>query len=68
KASQTDVRVKIVAANGNTIKTFGLKTLRTSFPRTLFLDLHSHRCKKPLLGADFLKNHRLLLDVASKQL
>lgn len=61
---------KLYAANGTEIKTYGTKTLTLDFNlrrpfRWLFVLAD---VKQPILGADFLSHHKLLVDVHRKKL
>ena len=57
------------AANGSSIQTFGKKTISLSFPglsvvhKFLLADI-----KKPILGSDFFRAHKLLIDISSQRL
>lgn len=57
------------AANGSIIRTYGsLKTTIRLGSRQFAASLIKADVQRPLLGADFLRRHRLLVDVANRQL
>lgn len=62
---------KIYAVNGSEIKTYGTKTLNVDFNlrrpyRWTFVTLMAD-VKQPILGADFLGHHKLLVDIDKKK-
>ena len=59
----------LVAANGSRIKSFGTRKLTLHFNSgTYHWELVVAQVNKPLLGADFLRANKLLVDMANKQL
>lgn len=57
------------AANGTTIATYGSKVIPLHFGDRVFkARLLSANVKRPLLGADFLRQHNLLVDVRGHRL
>lgn len=61
---------KLYAANGSEIKTFGVKTLDLDFKlrRPYRWTFVMADVKQPILGADFLSHHKLLVDVHKQKL
>ena len=61
---------KLFAANGTVIKTYGVKSLVLNFRlrRPYRWDFVIADVKQPILGADFLSHHKLLVDVNSRKL
>lgn len=62
---------RLVAANGTEVKTFGSKTLTVSLPgcpSELEWSFVVADVRQALLGADFLRHHRLLVDMAGRKL
>ncbi len=59
----------LAAANGTSIRTFGKRTLKFHIGRQPFSwEFLLADILKPLLGADFLRAHALMVDVAGKRL
>lgn len=57
------------AANGSSIATYGSRVVPLRFGNRLFkTGLISANVKRPLLGADFLRQHNLLVDVRGRRL
>ncbi|RUS85737.1 hypothetical protein EGW08_006531 [Elysia chlorotica] len=57
------------AANGTPIQTYGSRNLQLSFNNRLYLaKIIIANVKRPLLGADFFRNHNLLVDLRGKRL
>ncbi|RUS81701.1 hypothetical protein EGW08_010563 [Elysia chlorotica] len=57
------------AANGTPIQTYGSRNLQLSFNNRLYLaKLIIADVKRPLLGADFFRNHNLLVDLRGQRL
>ena len=65
-----DENYKLYAANGSEIKTFGVKTLELDFNlrRPFRWSFVVADVKRPILGADFLSHHKLLVDVHKRKL
>lgn len=63
-------RFKLYAANGTEIKTYGVKTLVLTLQlrRSFRWDFVVADVKQPILGADFLSYHKLLVDLSTKRL
>lgn len=61
---------KLFAANGTEIKTYGVKSLVLDFKlrRPYRWDFVVADVKQPILGADFLSSHRLLVNVREQKL
>lgn len=61
---------KLFAANGTVIKTFGTKTLELNIKlrRPYRWEFILADVKQPILGADFLAYHKILVDVSSRKL
>lgn len=61
---------KLFAANGTEIKTYGVKSLILNFKlrRPYRWDFVIADVKQPILGADFLSHHKLLVDVSARKL
>lgn len=61
---------KLYAANGSEIKTYGAKTLELDFKlrRPFRWSFVIADVKRPILGADFLKHYKLLVDVYKRKL
>lgn len=61
---------KLYAANGTEIKTYGVKTMELDFNlrRPYRWSFVLADVKQPILGADFLSHHKLLVDVYRKKL
>lgn len=61
---------KLYAANGSEIRTYGVKTLDLDFKlrRPYRWSFVIAEVKQPILGADFLNHHKLLVDVYRKKL
>ena len=60
----------LVAANGSTIRTFGTRTLSLQFPGGLNVP-HTFtlaEVDQPILGVDFFKTHKLIIDLDARQL
>ena len=69
RSHTTASTVALVAANGSPIKTYGIKTLEISIlGQSYRWPFIIADVKMPLLGADFLAHHELLVDVARKRL
>ena len=67
--SPTDTGLKIIAANGEDIKTYGLRTLDIKLADTLYKwSFIIADVKFPLLGADFLGHYNLIVDIAKKRI
>lgn len=70
KSRTSNSEYKLYAANGTLINTYGVKTLdldlklRRHFRWTFVLA----DVKQPILGADFLSKHKLLVDIYNKKL
>lgn len=69
RVNQPSLPLKLVAANGTAIQTFGTRELVLHFALTVY------KCKfilatvpRPLLGADFLRSNALLVDLKGKRL
>ncbi|GBM33110.1 hypothetical protein AVEN_9649-1 [Araneus ventricosus] len=62
--------LKLVAANGSSISTFGIKTkcLDLGFDRLFNWNLIVADVSRPILGADFLERYGLLVDIKNKKL
>ena len=61
--------VKLVAANGDEIKSYGSRSFTIKFSgKTFSWDFILADVQTPLLGADFLGHYGLLVDVAHRQL
>ena len=57
------------AADGNSIKSWGLRTLPLQFAGRCFAwDFILADIDRPILGSDFLVNHKLIVDMAGQQL
>ena len=63
-------RVKLRAANNSFINTYGFKQLVLYFelPRPLTWKFQVADVNQPIIGADFLLQHKLLVDLAQKRL
>lgn len=61
---------KLYAANGTVIETYGTKTLTLSLGlrRSFMWTFVVARVRQPILGADFLSHHGLLVDVKARRL
>lgn len=61
---------KLFAANGTEIKTYGVKSLILNFKlrRPYRWDFVIADVRQPILGADFLSHHKLLVDVSARKL
>ena len=61
--------VRLIAANGTTISTYGQRELTLRFHgQTYSWSFILADVQRPLLGADFLSHHHLMVDVARQQL
>ena len=61
--------LQLVSANGSTISTYGSRNICLSFGgRTFSWPFILADVRKPLLGADFLAHHSLLVDVSNRRL
>ncbi|GBL97553.1 Retrovirus-related Pol polyprotein from transposon 297, partial [Araneus ventricosus] len=62
--------LKLVAANGSSISTFGIKTkcLDLGFGRLFNWNFIVADVSRPILGADFLERYGLLVDIKNKKL
>jgi len=61
--------IKLIAANGSTIPTYGTRTIPIqAAERSFSWDFIIADVKTPLLGADFLSHYGLLVDVANRKL
>ena len=59
----------LVAANGSTIRTFGQKRITFTLGKRLFTWIFTIAdVPRPLIGADFLRHHALLVDLANHRL
>lgn len=59
----------LLAANGSSIQTYGTRTLSLSFlSKTYMWNFLLADVSRPLLGADFLRAHSLLVDLKGKRL
>ena len=59
----------LLAANGSSIRTFGTRALSLHFPsKTYKWNFLLADVTRPLLGADFLRSHSLLVDLQGKRL
>ena len=59
----------LIAANGSTIKTYGTRVLRLQLNTTIFpWEFIIADVNKPLLGADFLCEFGLMVDMRNKRL
>ncbi|GFR67612.1 transposon Ty3-G Gag-Pol polyprotein [Elysia marginata] len=57
------------AANGSSIATYGSRVVHLHFDNRVFdARLISANVKRPLLGADFLRQHNLLVDIRGRRL
>ena len=69
KQRPQDVGIRLVAANGSPITTYGWRSMRVKFDNRLFTwKFLLADVEKPLLGADFLAHYNLLVDVKLKKL
>ena len=59
--------VDLVAANGSNIKTFGKRRIRVAFSggHSLVHSFWIATVNRPILGADFFRDHKLVIDVAN---
>ena len=61
--------IKLIAANGSTIPMYGTRTIPIqAAERSFSWDFIIADVKTPLLGADFLSHHGLLVDVANREI
>lgn len=68
-ASSSSSCLKLQAANGSPIQTYGTVRMDVCFGgRTLTGRFFRANVQRPLLGADFLLRHRLLVDIAGRRL
>ena len=60
----------LVAANGTAIDTFGKKTLQLSFApgHTISQSFWIAQVRRPILGANFFIDHRILIDLPNRRL
>lgn len=70
KRNQIPSDYVLYAANGTSIKTYGTRTLTLDLGlhRPLRWDFTIAAVERPIIGADFLSHHRLLVDIRGKQL
>ncbi|GFN74328.1 Pol polyprotein [Plakobranchus ocellatus] len=60
---------KLKAANGSSIATYGSRVVHLRLSNRIFdARLISANVKRPLLGADFLRQHNLLVDIRGRRL
>ncbi|GFO17447.1 retrovirus-related pol polyprotein [Plakobranchus ocellatus] len=60
---------KLQAANGSSIATYGSRVVHLHLGNRIFdARLISANVKRPLLGADFLRQHNLLVDIRGRRL
>lgn len=66
--SSSPCALQLFAANGSRIKTFGQKTLNVDFDlgRVFRWSFVVAKVSKPIIGADFLSNFNLLVDIKHK--
>ena len=58
---------KLTAANGSGIRTYGTRTITLQFNKNRFKWIFTiAEVSQPLLGADFLRAHSLLVDIRGK--
>ena len=67
--SRQSLSSNLVAANGSTIRTFGSKSLHLKFPGLhTSQSFHLADVRKPILGANFISKHGLLIDLQGRRL
>ena len=65
----TDRSISLVAANGSSIPAYGKRRMTFLFGNRKYAwDVIIAKVTRPLIGSDFLRHHRLLVDVCNKQL
>lgn len=69
-SNSTSRKYTLYAANGSQIQTFGTKTLELNLKlrRPLKLTFIIANVTQPIIGADFLEYHNLLVDLRAKKL
>ncbi|KII61927.1 Transposon Ty3-G Gag-Pol polyprotein [Thelohanellus kitauei] len=68
RLNHQDNGCSLVAANGSQIKTYGNKQISLHFGRVFSWKFYVADVNQPIIGADFLRRHNLLVDVKGRRL